>query len=65
MDFNELMVIHGFFALPNRQKMRVVDAINEYFDSTSREEVRSRYDQQFELLDVIGNEIECQCCGRK
>ena len=65
MEPTTLLVIHGFLALPNREKLKVVEAMNEYFDSTEKERVRAKYDERFELLDVIGNRIECKSCGRQ
>ena len=64
MDSDAVIVIHGFLALPNLEKIKVVDAMNEYFDSTEKEPVRAKYDELFESLGVIENEIECKCCGR-
>lgn len=65
MDRDSIIVLHGFFALPNREKMKVVQAMNEYFDSSEKERVRAIYDEQFELLCIVENNIECKCCGRK
>ena len=65
MDRDAEIVLHGFLALPNREKMRVVEAMNEYFDSTEKEGIRAEHDERFELLGVIENHIECRCCGRK
>ena len=36
MDRDSIIVLHGFLALPNREKKKVVDAMNEYFDSSER-----------------------------
>ena len=60
-----IMVLHGFFALHNREKMKIVDAMNEYFDSTEKDRIRAKYDELFESLGVIGKGIECKCCGQK
>jgi hypothetical protein len=65
MDPDAIMVLHAFLALPNREKMKVVEAMNEYFDSTEKEQIRAGYDRLFESLGVIRNAIECKCCGRK
>lgn len=64
LDRDVILVLHGFFALPNREKMKVVEAMNEYFDSTEKERIRAEHDQRFESLGVTGKDIECKCCGR-
>ena len=65
LDRDALIVLHGFLALPNRDKMKVVEAMNEYFDSTAKDEIRADYDAQFEMLRVTEGGLECKCCGRK
>jgi hypothetical protein len=64
MEKDATIVFHGFLSLPNKEKMQIVNAINEYFDSTEREPIRAGHDKRFDDLDVIGNAIECKCCGR-
>lgn len=64
MDRDAIIVLHGFLALPNREKKKVVDSMNEYFDSNEKDRIRAVYDEQFERLGVIENKIECKCCGR-
>lgn len=63
MDREAAIVLHGFLALPNREKMKVVEAMNEYFDSTEKERIRAQHDERFESLRESG--IGCPCCGRK
>ena len=65
MDRDAEVVPHGFLALPNREKMKVVEAMNEYFDSIDKERIRAEHDGRFESLGVIEKGIECKCCGRK
>ena len=65
MDPESILVIHGFLALPNREKMKVVEAMNEYFDSTEKEKIRATYDEHFASLRIIENNVACKCCGRK
>ena len=60
-----LIVLHGFFALNDREKMKAVEAMNEYLDSSEKERVRAAYDERFESLNVIAEGIDCKCCGRK
>ena len=65
LDPDALVVIHGFLALPNKTKMQVVDAMNEYFDSDEKEGVRAKFDESFAKLLAERADIECVCCGRK
>ena len=65
MNADATVVIHGFFALPNREKLKVVEAINEYFDSMDRDPIRAGHDERFKSLGLTENGIECICCGRK
>jgi len=65
MNKDAVIVLHGFFALPNLEKLEVVNAVNEYFDAVGeREAIRRRFDDLFAELDVLGQAIECKCCGR-
>lgn len=63
MNSKTIVVFHGFLQLPNLDKLELVNAINEYFDSTEREPIRSAADSEFERLRFEG-EIQCPCCGR-
>jgi len=66
MDRDATIIIHGFLQVPNLEKLQIVNAINDYFDAvTERESIRAEHDSRFLELDVIGNNIECKCCGRK
>ena len=62
MENDALIVIHGFLQLPNRQKLRVVEALNEYFDSMDKQSIRAVHDAAFDALDL--SLIDCKCCGR-
>lgn len=64
MNKDALIVLRGFFQLPNLQKKKVVDLINDYFDSLNREAIRSEIDQDFENLRDSDMSFECKCCGR-
>lgn len=64
MNNDAIVVLHGFFQLPNLEKLKVVEAINEYFDSTDREPVRAEHDRRFEELNAADPGFECKCCGR-
>jgi hypothetical protein len=63
MNAKTTVVFHGFLQLPNLDKLEVVNAINEYFDSTEREPLRAGADAEFEKVKAEG-EIQCPCCGR-
>lgn len=65
MNKEALMIVRGFLQLPNLEKKRVVDVINQYFDEiTERELIRSDIEARFNDLGVAENGIECKCCGR-
>lgn len=64
MEQDATVVINGFLQLPNLEKLQVVNAINEYFDSTNREPIRADHEQRFRELDLHGKGIKCKCCGR-
>lgn len=61
---NAEVVFHGFLKLPNLEKLSVVEAINEYFDSTDKEEVRAGHDARFAEIDLNAPDFNCVCCGR-
>lgn len=65
MDRDAAIVMHGFLALPNREKLQLVEAINEYFDSNERESVRAAHEELFEKIVLDEHTLECKCCGRK
>lgn len=54
--------MHGFFKLPNLDKLKVVEAINEYFDSDDREPIRARWETEFAKINL--DESNCICCDR-
>ncbi|HKX83359.1 MAG TPA: hypothetical protein VJL58_03980 [Pyrinomonadaceae bacterium] len=54
------IVFHGFLNLPNLEKLALVEAINDYFDSNDREPIRVANDEQFASIDLKA----CKCCGR-
>lgn len=62
MNENIAVIMHGFFKLPNLDKMKVVEAINEYFDSTEREPIRARWDEAFDAIDRDAH--NCVCCEK-
>lgn len=64
MNKDSIVVLHGFFQLPHLEKKKVVDAINEYFDSMDREPIRAAYDGEFARLKAEEPSFECKCCER-
>ena len=61
---DETTVFRGFLNLPNLQKLKIVEAINEYFDSNNREPIRAENDLRFDRLVREMNVYQCKCCGR-
>lgn len=58
------VVFHGFLNLTNLEKLKLVESINEYFDSTSREPIREAHETAFRKLNIGSEGRKCQCCGR-
>ena len=56
------VIMNGFLHLPNLDKLKVVEAINEYFDSNDREPIRAANDEEFAKIDL--DQTLCICCGR-
>lgn len=64
MDENVTVVFHGFLNLNGKQKLALVGAINEYFDSNEREPIREKNETDFAGIDLTTAEKACKCCGR-
>ncbi|MBS1795748.1 MAG: hypothetical protein JSS81_17975 [Acidobacteria bacterium] len=64
MNENVTIVFHGFLNLTAKEKLRLVESINEYFDATDREPVRAAADAEFAALDPPAETRKCPCCGR-
>ena len=62
MDENLTIVFHGFLNLTGKEKLKLVESINEYFDSMNREPIREANEQKFRELDLEKN--PCKCCGK-
>ena len=60
MTDDAAVVFHGFLSLPNLEKLEIIEAINEYFDSNDREPIRAANDERFASIELG----ECKCCGR-
>ncbi len=61
MNKDVAVIFHGFLKLPNLDKLKVVEAINEYFDSNDREPIRAANDAEFANIDLTAS--PCICCG--
>ena len=57
-------VFNGFLQLQNLDKLELVNAINDYFDSNDREPIRAAADERFKKIDRSENKFKCPCCGR-
>ena len=64
MEDNVTLVFHGFLNLTNLEKLKMVEAINEYFDSNNPEPIREENQTSFESLDLTSPGKLCKCCGR-
>jgi hypothetical protein len=63
MNDNSATVFHGFLNLDTKEKLAVVEAINEYFDSMDRDPIRAENEVRFrEIADEAA--FRCKCCGR-
>ncbi len=64
MNDNAAIVFNGFLQLPNLEKLTIVEAINEYFDSNEREPMRAAVEARFAEIDRNAPDFRCVCCGR-
>ncbi len=64
MEENITVVFHGFLNLPNLEKLKVVEMINDYFDSNDREPIRAANEEKFKSISFDADEKICKCCGR-
>jgi hypothetical protein len=64
MNENVTVVFHGFLNLLGKEKLQLVEAINEYFDSTDREPIRADGEARFAGIKLGAPENPCKCCGR-
>ncbi len=61
---NITVIFHGFLNLPNLEKLRLVEMINDYFDSNDREPIRLANEEEFAGINFDAPENKCKCCGR-
>ncbi|HRA41852.1 MAG TPA: hypothetical protein PK108_15035 [Pyrinomonadaceae bacterium] len=52
---NAVVVFHGFLNLPNLEKLSIVEAINEYFDSIDRDPIRTEIDARFDEITAAAS----------
>jgi hypothetical protein len=64
MEENITVVFHGFLNLPNLEKLKVVEMINDYFDSNDRAPIRAANEAAFAAVDFDAPGKVCKCCGR-
>ncbi len=64
MEENITLVFHGFLNLTAKEKLKLIDQINNYFDSNDREPIRAANEAEFANLDLKSAEMTCKCCGR-
>jgi hypothetical protein len=64
MNENVIVVFHGFLNLTNLEKLKLVESINEYFDSMEREPIREANEKAFAELKIGSGGKTCLCCGR-
>ena len=64
MTDDAAIVFHGFLNLKNLEKLSVVEAINEYFDSMQREPIREENEKRFIEISPATTGNKCKCCGR-
>ena len=65
MDENTAVVFHGFLNLSAKEKLQLVGAINDYFDSNNREPIRAENEARFKEIEFGGAaQKKCKCCGR-
>lgn len=63
MNENITIVFHGFLNLNGKEKLKLVESINEYFDSMNREPIREENERKFAELDL--EQTPCKCCEKK
>ena len=64
MNDDVTVVFRGFLNLTNLEKLRLVESINEYFDSMDRGPIRDANQDAFNKLELGTGEMVCKCCGR-
>ncbi len=62
---NIAVVFNGFLALSMKEKVRLVDVLNDFFDHPDkREELRRINEQRVSEIDFAAAKRICGCCRR-
>jgi aspartate carbamoyltransferase regulatory subunit len=64
MEENITIVFHGFLNLTAKEKLQLVEEINNYFDSNNRQQIRAENETKFKTIDLTLLRKNCKCCGR-
>ena len=64
MDEKLTLIFHGFLNLSAKEKLKLVESINDYFDSNEREPIRAENEAQFSEIEFAAEHKICICCGR-
>lgn len=64
MEENVTLVFHGFLNLNGKEKLKLVEEINNYFDSNNREPIRAENESKFKEIDLKKMGKTCLCCGK-
>lgn len=64
MEENVTLVFHGFLNLTGTEKLKLVEKINNYFDSNDREPIREENESKFKDIDMSTFGKSCKCCGK-
>jgi len=64
MEENVALILNGFFKLTAKEKLRLVEEINNYFDSNDREPIRAQWEEKFAAQGLNAADKKCLCCGK-
>lgn len=64
MEENVTLVFHGFLNLSAKEKLKLVEEINNYFDSMNREPIREENEAKFREIEFNQPRKICKCCNR-
>lgn len=64
MEENITLVFHGFLNLSAKEKLKLIEEINNYFDSMDRDPIRAENERKFTADGWDSGEKICKCCGK-
>lgn len=64
MEENVTIVFRGFLNLNGKEKLKLVEEINNYFDSNDRDSIRKENEIKFKNIDLKKAGKSCVCCGK-